>query len=331
MTPPAARPEPTAPERHQPRPATTAPVAELARPDGTFAMVAMDQRDSLRTLMAEHAGVPGETLSDAALVDFKLSVARTLGPHASALLIDRHLGYRRMLDERLLPASCAAILAVDALQQRPGGPVTDTDLDEEIDPRAVAAEGTRALKLLVVWRRDAHRERRVAMAERFVRLCRDARLTSVLEPVARPTPREEAEGTFDLDDAIVEAATELGPLRPSLYKCQVPGAGRGTVAETAARAARVDAALEVPWVVLSQGVDPAAFADAVEGACRAGASGFLAGRALWTGALAAADPVSALRQDSARRLRQLGEIVARHGRPWWQAPVHRTDRPGGPA
>lgn len=310
---------------------TTAPaahVAALARPSGTFAMVAMDQRDSLRTMMAQRAGVPGSAVGDDALTRFKLDVVRALGPHASALLIDRHYGYREVVEGRLLPGSCALILAADALDQQPGGPVTDTAVDDDADPARAAADGARALKLLLVWRRDALRDQRVAMAAQFVARCRAHGLASVLEPVARPTPQEEAAGTFRLNDAIVEAAAELAPLAPSLYKCQVPDGGVGTVSELAAQAERIDDVVDVPWVVLSQGVDPGDFPHAVEAACRAGASGFLAGRALWTSALDAADTGAALRGGSTDRLRRLGEIVDRHGRPWWDAPAHRE---GGPA
>jgi sulfofructosephosphate aldolase len=284
-------------------------------------MVAMDQRDSLRTMMAAHTD--GRPVPDAELTAFKLDVARALGPYASALLIDHDYGYRALADSRALPESCATVLAVDALDQRPGGPVEDTALDETIDVASAAAEGVRALKLLVVWRRDAHRDRRIALAARFVELCRAAGVASVLEPVARPTPEEESAGTFasdhGLDDAIVEAARELGPLRPSLYKCQVPNGGSGSVAELAARAERIDRALDVPWVVLSQGVTPGDFPRAVEAACRAGASGFLAGRALWTDALA--EPgrqarTARLTGACADRLRALAETVDTHGRPW---------------
>ncbi|UNT00070.1 hypothetical protein MMF93_29140 [Streptomyces tubbatahanensis] len=297
--------------------------AGLSRPGGTFAMVAADQRDSLRTMMADRAGLPHGAVADARLTAFKVATARGLAPHASALLLDPDHGYRPVLDARVLPAGCAPILAVDVLDQRPGGPVEDTSLDDGVDVAAVRAEGTRGLKLLVIWRRDAHRERRVALAARFVELCRTAGLASVLEPVARPTEQEEAAGTFALDDAIVEAARELAPLRPSVYKCQVPGAGRGTVAELAARAERIDAVVDVPWVVLSQGVAPADFPRAVEAACRAGASGFLAGRALWTAALDAPDPEAALRGPCAGRLTELGALVDAHGRPWWDAPAAR--------
>ena len=118
------------------------------------------------------------------------------------------------------------------------------------------------------------------------------------------------------DEAIIEAARELGEVRPSLYKCQVPLAGRGDPAEITRWAERIDAALPVPWVVLSQGVDPDDFPRAVEAACRGGASGMLAGRAVWTPALVAPDRVASLQDYSVPRLERLAAIVDRHGRPW---------------
>jgi sulfofructosephosphate aldolase len=105
-------------------------------------------------------------------------------------------------------------------------------------------------------------------------------------------------------------------VRPSLYKCQVPLHGRGDPAAIEARARAIDAVLPCPWVVLSQGVEPDDFPAAVEASCRGGASGFLAGRALWTTALAADDPTGLLRERSVPRLQELGRIVDEHGRPW---------------
>ena len=81
----------------------------------------------------------------------------------------------------------------------------------------------------------------------------------------------------------------------------------------------IDAALPIPWVVLSQGVEPDDFPGAVEAACRGGASGFLAGRALWTTTLGADDPQALLRTESVPRLQQLAAIVDAHGRPWREA------------
>jgi sulfofructosephosphate aldolase len=131
----------------------------------------------------------------------------------------------------------------------------------------------------------------------------------VLEPVVRvPDDQREA--------AIVEAARELGATRPSLYKCQVPLYGRGDPDEIRKHAARIDAALPIPWVVLSQGVEPDDFPRAVEASCKGGASGMLAGRAVWTATLGAENPTQMLRDHSVPRLRELAQIVDAHGRPW---------------
>ena len=268
----------------------------LARPSGTFAMVAMDQRESLRTMFRERGLDDG----DERYARFKQTVARELAPLASGFLIEPD---QLATVARFVPHGL--ILAVDGLVQDVGGPVEDTRLDEPagLDPQVVA------LKLLVIWRDVERRAQRVELARSFVELAARHELLSVLEPVVR-VPEQARE------DAIVEAARELGALRPSLYKCQVPLAGRGDPAEITRHARRIDAALPVPWVVLSQGVEPEAFPRAVEAACRGGASGCLAGRALWTAAVADDDPTASIRTVSVPRLRELGRIVDEHGRPW---------------
>jgi sulfofructosephosphate aldolase len=147
----------------------------------------------------------------------------------------------------------------------------------------------------VIWRDDDRRRERIEMCERFVALAERHGVLSVLEPVVRR------------DHQIVEAARELGATRPSLYKCQAPREG-----DIVATCNLITEVLPVPWVVLSQGVPRDEFPQAVEDACRGGARGFLAGRALWTNTLEADDPTELLRTESVPRLRELIEIVDRY-------------------
>jgi sulfofructosephosphate aldolase len=256
----------------------------------------MDQRESLRTMFREH----GFDATDERMRRFKTAVARELAPHASGFLIDGD--YVRDVAPHV---PHGLILAVDVLDQEPGAVVEDTSLDEHVEP----ADGVAALKLLVIWRDDDRRAERVEMSRRFVALADRHGLLSVLEPVVR-VPQERRE------EAIVEAAHELGAVRPSLYKCQVPLAGRGDPADITRWAREIDAALPVPWVVLSQGVDPDDFPRAVEASCKGGASGMLAGRAVWTATLDADDPTELLRERSVPKLQELAAIVDAHGRPW---------------
>jgi sulfofructosephosphate aldolase len=270
----------------------------IARPSGGLAMVAMDQRESLRAMFdAAGAGRP----DDEHLVAFKLAVARTLGPLASGFLIDRHFGFDRVR-RGVLPDSCGLILAVDDLVQADGGPVEDTSLDEVAAAPDFDLTGVRAIKLLVIWRRDERRAERVELARRFIELAAARGVLSVLEPVVRVRADE-------TEAAIVEAARELSPLRPSLYKAQVPLAGRGSADELRQACTALGAAITGPWVVLSQGVHRDDFLGAVRAACQGGASGFLAGRALWSDVVGRPDVASALAEVAVPRLQRLIEVV----------------------
>ncbi len=266
----------------------------IARPNGTFAMVAMDQRESLRAMM-------GGDAPDERLVRFKLAVARELGPVASGFLMDRQFGYDRVAE--IGPRGL--MLAVDTLVQEPGGPVEDTGLDTALSEGGVEPGPAVGLKLLVIWRDDAERPRRLETARRFVELADSLGLLSVLEGIVRHEDREAA---------IVEAAAELSSAGPSLYKVEVPYRGRGDGVTEACR--RIDEVVPMPWVVLSNGVELADFPAAVEASCRGGASGFLAGRAVWSDLVHADDPGPALRETAVPRLESLIEIVDAHGRPW---------------
>lgn len=280
----------------------------IARPGGGFAMVAMDQRESLRTMFeAAGAGRPGH----GEMVSFKLAVARALGPLASGFLIDREFGFERVRDG-VLPPSCGLILAADALKQEPGGPVEETRIDEAVATEADLT-GVRAVKLLLIWRRDALREHRVELARRFISLAEQRDVLSVLEPVVRVGPDE------DEDEAIREAARELSPLRPSLYKAQVPLRGKGDGNDLRRACERLGSAMTGPWVVLSQGVDRDDFLGAVRAACRGGASGFLAGRALWSDLVGRPDLPRALAEVAVPRLERLVEVVDTDATPWHKA------------
>ena len=248
----------------------------LARPSGTFAMVAMDQRESLRAMLQSSQC---ESVPDHALVEFKLAVARVLSPYASGFLIDHSYGYRELVSSGLLSDNCGLLLAADDLVQPENQPVLDTRIDVEVVPAVARRDGVVALKLLVIWKDDEQRDRRLSMAQDFVNLCNGSGLISVLEGVVAPTAEEAAHG-WDRDDAIVRAAEALNEVSPALYKAQVPAHGRGTVTDLARACEQISAVLDRPWVVLSNGVDPADFPTAVEAACRAGASGTLAGRAV---------------------------------------------------
>jgi sulfofructosephosphate aldolase len=275
-------------------------LAPLRLPGGGFGLVALDQRQSLRDMLS----FPGSSASDDQVADFKIAAITALAPHAPAILLDHRYGLDpAFAPVAALPDTCSLILAADLFDQPPGGPVRSSRLDPVITPEVIANSGARALKLYVIWRRSDTTGERNRTVEDFLRLCRDAEVPGIVEGVVRPDHEDWAE-SVERDQAIVDAAVEFGSQGPDLYKAEVPDHGQhaGIVRQ---RSAEVTSALECPWVVLSTGVAPDAFADAVAAACEGGAAGFLAGRAIWSGATAATDRDAALRGESVNRLRAL--------------------------
>jgi sulfofructosephosphate aldolase len=63
------------------------------------------------------------------------------------------------------------------------------------------------------------------------------------------------------------------------------------------------------------------FPEFVAASCRGGASGFLAGRAIWGPSITASDQAAHLLAHAAPRLRELAAIVDAEARPWRDVPT----------
>ena len=285
---------------------STSKLAALTRPSGAFAMLAVDQREALRVMLSEGSEEATQPVSDAEVTDFKLAATRILTPYASAVLLDKQFVLDQAIEAHAVADSCALIVAADEFIPGPTEVVTDVRIDRAVDPAHYAAAGAVAMKLLVLYRPDESPDARISMVGEFVQRCQGAGLVSIIEPVSRG-PRSGA--AFDWNAGVLAAARELGNLGADLYKAEVPGHGSGDESAIRRDCAAITEAVASPWVVLSSGVDADLFPAAVSLAVSEGASGFLAGRAVWKASLSAADREQALRTDAVHRLQTLVETV----------------------
>lgn len=294
---------------------TRSPLSVLARPSGGLAMLAVDQREAMRLMFAGDAtpeadgSVPAWVrmrVPDEVLTSFKVKATAMLTPYASGVLVDKQFGFDAVVQARTVADGCGLIAAADRFVPGNGEVVADAEIDAEVVPQRVREQGAVAMKLLVVWRPDEPAAPRIERVRRFVRRCRDAGLVSIVEPVSR-APR--AGGTWDWDAGVLAAAQELGRLGADLYKAEVPLHGNGTDNEIRRACAGLSDRVESPWVVLSSGVAAEEFPRAVRLACQAGASGFLAGRAVWRSCAGAVDVDHALRTSAVPRLKRLVDVV----------------------
>lgn len=282
---------------------TPADLTSLQRPSGAFAMLAVDQREAMRNMLAEHRD---DAVTDEQVTEFKLAATRILSPYASAVLVDLQFAFDRVVDEGAVAPGCGLIAAADKFAPAYGEIVGQVTIDRDVVPERVKERGAVAMKLLVLYRPDGDQQERVDLVEEFVDRCDRAGLVSIIEPVSRAPLHG---GGWDWDDGVLAAVKELGSLGADLYKAEVPLRGQGDLDEVRRRCAQITAALASPWVVLSSGVPEDLFPTAVELACREGASGFLAGRAVWASCIGAPDVEKELRGPAVERLERLCEIV----------------------
>ena len=286
-------------------------LTNLARPSGALAMVAVDQREALRGMFAAHQSTP---VPDSQLTQFKVDVARELSPFASALLVDQEFGIDAIIDQKALAPSCGLIAAADLLVGPAGGAATDTAVDPDVDPIRMRDIGSVGLKFLVLWRNDESPESRLKLVDEFNQLCTKSGLPSIIEVIVKPPT--DSSRSFDREEELVIAAKEASTWNADLYKAEVPFHGEGDLLAITRNAQRITEAVGTPWVVLSNGVKAPFFADAVKACAQGGASGFLAGRAVWADIVGSADIPAALREVSIPRLEKLAEIVDQYARPW---------------
>ena len=286
----------------------------ISRTSGGFAIVALDQRESLRTMFANVTQPP---ITDETLISFKISAAELLSPYASAMLFDHCYGMEALDVAKSTNSSCGVIVAADHLIQEPGHPVTDTQIDYAVDPQEAAHKGASAMKFMVIWKDDHKIDEYVMLAEKFLERCRSVGLLGVVEAVVRP-PNGVPPTNWNRELALVSAARALGATKPDLYKTEVPFYGDASSTEIRSQCEAISNVLPCPWVVLSSGVDPQKFPEAVQAACKGGASGFLAGRGIWQDAVheIPSEYRNRLLGISVNRLLKLTEIVDESARSW---------------
>ena len=313
----------------------------LADAQGLFSMVAIDQRPPIVQRVASALGIVPGAVGFADIVQVKALLAESLAPQASALLVDPDFG---------LPA------ATPYLQPGRGLLITleEHRYDDAPDGRRsrlipnwsvaqIRRLGADAVKLLAWYRPDASdavKAHQQALVRAVGQACAEHDIAFVLELLVHPfAAAAGAAPNYDEDAAkqpqrVITSVRDFA--RPEfgidLFKLESPVPMAGLPAPDTPGAAAVqdhyqamgEACGGTPWVLLSAGGSPAGFGHALGYACQAGASGFLAGRAVWWDALAAypdADRVrQALRQTALPYLQRLREIVAHDSRPWRAEP-----------
>lgn len=292
---------------------------------GIVAGIAIDHRDSLR-VMLERQGVTDRTTTE--LRALKLGLTRALAPAATAIMLDEELG-GLALEVGAVPAWVGLIMPLEAQAYETVGAGRTTTLLDDFSPATALSYGADACKLLLPYRVDdpASAADQDALVGSTAAACHAVGLPLVIEPVVYRLPGESTPAyAATFGRLVIDAVARLQPLGADLLKLPLPVLDITATTDAAAlEACRAlgDACADTPWVLLGAGAEVATFVEQIRLAGSAGASGFLAGRGIWGGAIAA-DPVAAeqiAREASLPALQRCREVAERVARPLHLAAV----------
>ena len=309
----------------------------LADAQGLFSMVAIDQRPPIVQRVASARGIAPDAVAFADIVQVKALLAEALAPQASALLVDPDFGLPAATPHLRPDRGLLITLEEHRYDDAPDG--RRSRLIPNWSVAQIRRLGADAVKLLAWYRPDASdaaKAHQQALVRAVGQACAEHDIAFVFEllvyplaagPGAAPDHDEDAAKQPQRviasvrDFAKPEFGIDLFKLESPLPMASLPAPGaRGATAVQSLYHAMGESCAGTPWVLLSAGGSQASFEQAIGYACRAGASGFLAGRAVWWDALAAYPDLPqvrrALQQGALPYLQRLREIVAREGRPW---------------
>ena len=296
-------------------------LAGIATNQATFAIVAMDQRNTLKR-MYHAVGIPDP--SDDELVGIKADTVQALRGSASGYLLDPTFGTPAL---SRLPSEGPAYGVLVAAEPSERGTINGEPRghrDPALNAQWVKDQGGDALKFYVQLRADRKpgpdgvdtTAEVLQVVREVIADCREVGIPSVIENLIFPLAGEEAATPAQKADRIIEAAVLLDELNPDLIKLEYPG--------DAASCRRLANSIKGPWAVLSAGVAFDEFAAALRVSCdEGGTSGFIAGRSIWKDAVGMEVTArrSFLADEGKRRLDNLVQVIDGRARPYTEVTV----------
>ncbi len=281
-----------------------------------FNILAFDQRGTFRKML------PPDTSYEVA-AQMKRDIVVALSYHSSAVLLDNQYGLQSVVD---MNGSSGVLMAYEESGYSGDSTYRGVKFDENWSVAKIKMIGASAVKVLAYYNPNSG-----ALAVEIEGLlkqvaddCHKVDLPLFLEPLSYSldpnVSKDSPEFAKLRPDIVIETAERLSKLGVDILKMESPVDPNidGNQQHWADTFAALSKASSVPWVLLSAGVDFETFEAQARLACEAGASGWLAGRAIWKEAVAmtADQRAGFLVGKATDRIQRLNAISAQYARPW---------------
>ena len=298
---------------------------QVANSGGTFTVLAMDHRGSFKQMVNPKNP---DAVSYQETVDRKMEMCAELSPYASAVLLDPIFGAAQCIQGSALPGGKGLLVSIEESGYEGGKDARVTRLLTNWNVEKIKRMGASAVKILVYFRPELKSlaQSQMKIVADVAADCQKFDIPLFVEPVSYAIGSEisnPAEFAKHKEEVVLETARLLTALPIDVLKAEFPADMKYNKDRTKLNqlCKELDKVSQVPWVLLSAGVDIDTFCTQVEIACENGASGFLGGRAIWQEVMPmtdAAERIKYYRSVVAGRFQRLNDIVSKKGRAWYK-------------
>lgn len=322
---------------------------QLANDTGHFTMLAVDQRPPIKNLVSAARHEKTARFDDIRAI--KQSMLRTLSPHASATLVDPTYALADALSI-LQPQQGLIVTLEDSIfTDDPGGRMS-TSIDNW-SVEKICKVGGDAVKVLAWYRPDQSEKTRQHQRD-YVKsvgdVCREFDIPFLLEFLVYPLKGADNHTTEYVEQSdkraehVIQTVEEFADpaygvdifkLESPLTATTVPDPGNPSKDTERCQQyfTELGKAANRPWVMLSAGATKSDFRNVLHYAYKAGASGYLAGRAIWWDDAQYFPDMeklnSKMSDNAVNYMKEISTLTAAQAMPWQQHPIF--NRQPGPA
>ncbi|MGI9402648.1 MAG: tagatose 1,6-diphosphate aldolase [Rhizobiaceae bacterium] len=315
----------------------------MADANGHFKMTAVDQRPPIKNAIAKHYGTSEAPFEDVAR--FKALLIEVLQSESTAMLLDPHYAIPVGLD-RLDPGKGLIVTLEDSLFEESDGGRISSEIDDW-SVEKIKRMGGDAVKVLAWYRPDAKqsvKRRQQEFIRRIGEACAQYDIPFLFELLVYPLAEDEDQTRDYVEmsgkhaDHVLESVAEFAKpeygvdvfkLESPVNAAKVPGVGNEGWEKVQAVFDEMGRLAGRPWVMLSAGANKDAFRNIMTHAYQAGASGYLAGRAIWLDAFSNFpnwDVIkSELQGDALDYMRDLNALTGEKALPFKDHEIYRPE------
>lgn len=285
---------------------------QLSTDKGLFNIIAIDHRDVYIEML--ELGIKRKAeLGD--IIDSKLDLIKEIYPLGSGILMDPIYSAYPTIERNIIPKDMGIMVSIEGNDYNTRGFDPDNYLMEGIDVESIKRMGASCVKLFIFYNPTSeicHEQEQ--LVQRLAEDCAKQDIVFLFEPILYSLNDKE----ISIDEKLeltYEMLKRFKNMAIDIFKIDFPGdIEKLTEEENLNICKRVSSMIEVPWIILSSGVDFEILKQQVETACKAGASGIAIGRTLWGEYLLNSNEENC--QKMKESMIEISSIISEYGMDW---------------